>query len=173
MADGLFNWHPQNYTVEENSRWVWLRANEWDSYPTFLAPLWGIFFVYFYGWLSFIVTLIVVTFIWKLFIVKNFVSIGLLSSMAVIINTLKWPLAVVFGIVSYLTYHNLIFSASVLFFPAITYCLTFLELPYRMGGIMKQGKHQEQIQKRIMHKLGITVEHAEDMPNKGQHPFLF
>jgi len=168
MADGLFSWHPHNYTAEENSRWIWLRANEWDSYPTFLAPLWGIFVVYFYGWIPFVIALIVVTFIWKVFIMKSFISIGLLSSMAVFVNILKWPLGVVFAIVAFLTHHSLLFVASMLLFPAITYVLVFLELPYRLGGIMKQGKHKEQIQKRIMHKIGLTVEHSEGMPNQPQ-----
>jgi hypothetical protein len=46
MIKGLFSWKPENYTPEENGRWVWLRSVEWESYPNFLAPLWGIFVVY-------------------------------------------------------------------------------------------------------------------------------
>ena len=170
---GIFTWTPSNYTSEENSRWVWLRAEEWDSYPTYLAPLWGVFFVYFYGWITYLITLVIITFIWKVFIMKAFISIKLLSSMAVFVNFLKWPLAVIFAIISYLTYHNILFSISLLLFPLITYFCVFLELPYRIGGIEKQSKHKEEIQNRIVHKLGLDGIHADPTADKGKHPFLF
>src|SRR5437588_696947 len=100
MIDNLFTWHPENYTNEENSRWVWLRATEWEAYPNFLSPLWGIFIVYFYGWGVFLLALIISTFVWRVFIMKSFISIGLLATISVIINFLKWPLAILFTVIS-------------------------------------------------------------------------
>lgn len=162
----------RKYSNDELSRWIWLRAEEWVSYPTFLAPIWGIIFVYFYGWTNFIITLIVVTFIWKTFIMKSIMSINILFTMALIINFLKWPLAVVFAYVGFLTHHSLLFNASMLLFPAISYVLLFLEVPYKMGGIVKQGKLQQEMQDGIMNKLGVKVSLSKDMP-KGKYPFLF
>lgn len=173
MTDGLFSWNPENYTAEENSRWVWLRAEEWGSYPNFLAPLWGIFVVFFYGWVAFLITLIIAIFIWKLFIMKSFLSIGLLSSMAVIVNFLKWPLAVIFGVLAFFTHHGIIFSFSLVLFPVITYFCALLEIPYNLGGVMKQGKRQQELQSMIFKKLGLSDMHADPTADKGKHPFLF
>src|SRR6266550_3040817 len=172
MADGIVSWTPQNYTAEENSRWVWLRAEEWGSYPNFLAPLWGIFVVYFYGWVTFLITLVVATFIWKLFIMKSFVSIRLLSSMAVFVNFLKWPLAIIFAGLTFFSHHGITFSLSLLLFPAITYFCAFFELPYNLGGIMKQGKRKQELQTMIFKKLGLSDMRADPTADKGKHPSL-
>ncbi len=154
MALNLFTWKQEENTPEENNRWVFLRAMEWGSYPAFLAPVWGIFITYFYGWVVFLVMLIVITFIWKVFIMKSFLNIAILNFTAVLVNILKWPFAVVLAVLSYLSFHNILFSLSLLLFPPITYLSQFLELPYELGGISKQAKRTTDVQNRIYHKLG-------------------
>lgn len=155
MVLNLFTWKPEENTPEENNRWVVLRAMEWGSYPAFLAPIWGIFITYFYGWSVFLVMLIIITFIWKVFIMKSFISIGLLNFTALLVNILKWLFAVVLAVLSYLSFHNILFSLSLLLFPPITYLSQFLELPYELGGLSKQAQRITEMQNRIYYKLGL------------------
>ncbi len=163
----MLRWFANKYTEEETQRWILLRSIEWPSYPNFLAPLWGIFIVYYFGWLVYIVTLIVITFIWKFYIMNNYVSIRLMEVMGLWVNLLKWPLAVIFAIVSFESHRNIIFTLFLLIFPFITYMCSYLEFPYKRGGIDKNLARMLKMQNMIRSKLGIEkLTKLEEILNK-------
>lgn len=163
MNEGLFVWKPELHSPEENKRWIWLRAMEWQSYPTFLAPLYGPFFVMKYGWINFIILNIILTFVWKIFVMKSFVNTNLMSFLLPFVNLLKWPLSLLMTIYAFNTHRNVILIASILFFPFITYLFQFLEIPY-MGKLSEQAEQSRNMQLLISNKLGYKMSEETNNP---------
>ena len=161
MAGLVFNRFPEMKTREEvtnekNARWINDRAAEWVSYPTFLSPIWGIIAVLVFGWVIFIILLVLSTYIWRRYILKVDINLQFLATLALIVKLLQWPLAIIMAIVAFISQLGFLAIIAFLIFPLITYLLKYLELPYEYLGKDKQQNLQAQIQERIIQKLGIA-----------------
>ena len=70
-------WIPSEHSNDENVRWAWLRAVEWDGWPNFISqPLVPVLF-YFYPWALVLIWLSLVALLWRVLVVPYWISPGL------------------------------------------------------------------------------------------------
>jgi hypothetical protein len=62
------------YSVDDKIKWAWLRAVEWIEWPLFLSQPLVPILIYFYTWPIVILSVLVVNFLWRAFIVPFWVS---------------------------------------------------------------------------------------------------
>ena len=67
-------WQAFNHTDEENTRWAWLRAVEWASWPLFMSQPVVPVLLYFYRWQLVLVATLIVSLAWSVFIVPHSVA---------------------------------------------------------------------------------------------------
>jgi hypothetical protein len=65
-------WNPAHHSDDENLRWAWLRATEWQEWPLFISQPVIPVLLYVYPWWCVIVSLAGVTFAWRLLIAPRF-----------------------------------------------------------------------------------------------------
>ena len=88
-------WNPVLHSVEENTRWSWLRAVEWVEWPLFLSQPIVPALLYFYPW-PWVLGLTALTgFLWRLLVVPNFISTALagLGPIFVLLKYITSPVA--------------------------------------------------------------------------------
>lgn len=143
-------WDPKKNTDAENERWAHLRAIEWDSLPSFLAPLWGSYFVFSYGWIVFVITLFVLELAWKIFFRNKTPNIQFADTCVMLVAFLKWPVAIIFAVLAYISHANIIFVISLVIFPLLYLLAAFILLPLEFFFKPQVGI----VQRRIMRKMG-------------------
>lgn len=67
-------WNPSEHSDEVNLRWSWLRAVEWIVWPLFISQPLVPVLLYFAPWQWIIGLVVLVTFLWRLFVVPAAVS---------------------------------------------------------------------------------------------------
>ena len=97
-------WNPRQHTDDENLRWCWLRAVEWDAYPFFISqPLIPLLLAIFVWW-KILIGLLVAQFLWTIFVRIKFVNAGISASGPVIVMT-KWLICPIAAYYIYRTGH--------------------------------------------------------------------
>jgi hypothetical protein len=67
-------WNPVLHSVEENTKWSWLRAVEWVEWPLFLSQPVVPVFLYFFPWPWVLSITALIGLLWRLLVVPNFIS---------------------------------------------------------------------------------------------------
>lgn len=70
-------WESSQHSNDNNIRWSWLRAVEWATWPMFLSQPIVPVLLYFFSWPIVLGSVIVITLLWRAFIVPFWVSVGL------------------------------------------------------------------------------------------------
>ena len=76
-------------TDEENLRWSWLRAIEWEAWPFFISQPVVPILLYSFAWWKIIIGLILIQFAWTVLVRNKFVSVALAGGGAIFV-LLKW-----------------------------------------------------------------------------------
>lgn len=93
----LWKWNPFENTFEENVRWCFLRATEWDAYPIFLSqPIAPILFVFF-PWYWVILAIVVLNWAWQPLRYKC-VNLTVANIACLLVTFPKYPIGVGVGI---------------------------------------------------------------------------
>ena len=74
-----FVWDASKYPVELNTQWAKLRAIEWIGWPLFVTQPLVPMMLYFYPWYWIVISLISITFLWRIFLAPNFVSVNIVA----------------------------------------------------------------------------------------------
>ena len=121
-------------TEQENLQMCWLRAIEWGKWPLFVTqPLVPVLFLFFTWW-KVIIWVMVFSWLWTLIRYK-FVSLTLANAGAILV-TIKWPIAILMGIILFC--RGDIFPGLIsVFWPIITLCLLPLVPPNKIGEMQK------------------------------------
>jgi hypothetical protein len=84
-------WNPSRHTDDENLRWCWLRAIEWDAWPFFVSqPIVPLLLVNGYSWWKTVLGLMVIQAVWSAFTyTAKFVNVWL-AGFGVWIAMLRW-----------------------------------------------------------------------------------
>jgi hypothetical protein len=98
-----FFWNPNLNTDDENVRYSWLRAVEWDGFPGFIAQVITPFFLLFINPLFYLISIIIANIIWS-FINKYIVNM-IVSELAVYIVRLRWFINILFALFFIFTGH--------------------------------------------------------------------
>ncbi len=157
-------WDPKDYTHEENDRFAYLRAEEWEAFPIFLSPIFGPFLVLRYGWIATLIFIFVLEFVWKSFLVNRFINIGLSSASAVIVNIFKWPVGIGLAIWLFISSHNVLLSVSLALFPLISLLFSFMNLPFMYLEKKKHGfagANLISLKKKILSRMGYVEKSDE------------
>ena len=146
-------WDFKSATDEENEKWAMLRAMEWSSFPFFISPLFFPFLVIEFGWLSSLIVIIVLDYIWAVFVSKAYLNLKLSDLAVSAVAYLKWPVSVVFAIIIYLSTYSLIESLLILLFPILSWFLQLAEIPLR---ILKITEPIGITEKKILTLIGYS-----------------
>src|SRR5690349_6509496 len=65
-------WKPEQHSDDENLRWAWLRAIEWQRWPLFLSQPVVPMLLYFYPWSWVIGIVAVIAFAWWFIVASQF-----------------------------------------------------------------------------------------------------
>jgi hypothetical protein len=135
-------WNPREHTDDDNTKWAWLRAVEWNSWPSFVTiPLVPLAFLY-VKWWKVLLTILLANLFWFV-IRKLFLSLHL-AEVAAWLNPLRWPVSL--GMTIYFGIHRQ-FGLGVL-------SLAWPSLAGLIGPPVWIGPTQD----RIMMRLGYTRE---------------
>lgn len=80
------------FTDDEITRWLWLRAVEWGSFPSYLSQLFVPILLLFYPWYFVIGGVVAASLLWCL-VRYSFVSPALAGAVVLPVLWLKWPVA--------------------------------------------------------------------------------
>jgi hypothetical protein len=167
-------WNPSQRTDDENLRWCWLRAVEWDAYPFFISqPLIPLLFAIFFWW-KILIGLFLAQFLWTIFIRIRIVNAGISAAGPVIVMT-KWLICPIAAYYIYRTDH---IGLAVL---ALTWPITMLVIVKPLAwmvlalAVAPFGVEISQIgviQRRLMQQLGYTDPHESesDIPTRACFP---
>jgi hypothetical protein len=119
--------HLLNFTDEEIRRWIYIRAIEWASYPSFISqPIFPILLIFF-DWWKIIIVLFCLEILWSFIRYRYFNPF--ISSNAVYFVKLKWPLIIV-CLIYFILAGKYFLAALSLFWPLI---VGFIGLPGKIG----------------------------------------
>jgi hypothetical protein len=82
------------FTNEEKVRWLWLRSVEWAALPAYTSALYVPIALIFWPWYFVIPVVFVLGVLWCA-IRYQFISPRLAMLMALVVPTLKWPVALI------------------------------------------------------------------------------
>jgi len=118
-------WNPLTQTDDENVKWCWLRAVEWDAFILFVTqPLIPLFILLNIPVIIIIAILLILNWIWQLIIAYKYVNV-LLADLSSLFVHLKWFVSIGIGIYFFVNsnYMNAVLAAT---WPIIVLVLTFL-----------------------------------------------
>jgi hypothetical protein len=72
-------WIATEHSDEENLQWSWLRAVEWISWPMFISQPVVPVLLYFYDWRWVLLSLFLLTLLWGVTVLQEFVSVRLVG----------------------------------------------------------------------------------------------
>ena len=133
---------------DENLKWCWLRALEWDAFVLFVTqPIAPLLFLLNYNWVTITIVLLMLNWIWQILIAYRYVNV-LIADLGSLFVHLKWPVSIGVGIyfLANANYANAVVSAA---WPLIVLGLTLL------SSFVRPNKPEAAtLQTRFMQKLG-------------------
>ncbi|MFZ1082361.1 MAG: hypothetical protein WAO19_10605 [Candidatus Kryptoniota bacterium] len=117
-------WDPSAQTDDENLRWCWLRAVEWDSFILFVTqPIVPLLMLLNVSWVALLIVLLILNWLWQLTIAYRYVNV-VIADMGSLFVHLKWFASIGVGVYFLINadYMNTAISAA---WPLVVLIMTF------------------------------------------------